>query len=818
MPPPGDSARPPSDLFDRLAEPVLAYAERLGTARGEDMGALLKQAATLLDRFAQDAGRQGVIAASIPPARLALALILDQKARGNRALDIRPWAAGAHRMLFDGREVSAATIRDFARRAEAAGHDFDPVRRFLDRCAARLEGERRRFDKVVGTNWTGITVVLVAAFVMAVATWAGYVEWRFHRDLTRVFDAEALDIGLDRTGAVPDLADRLDRLADADARLHEQAAKVPIRLAAGIVGFDAGKRADATYAAALDRHLPAVLAKGIDTAIATEGDPVALYDAVRAWTILSGTDDWSAAYLAGWAEARGASDVTLQGLGAHILRMAPPSLAPPAPDPELLAQARAFAAEAPEPDRAFLELVRSDAARALPGWVADERVPGLSDLFTRRSGQPVAAPVPGLFTAAGWDMARASGAGLAVQKARDEAARLFSPAPPPKNDTPDLVLARLQDRTLSIWADYLADLRVAPFTDTSRAVRISGGLSAASSPVEAVIREVWHQAGGDDTRRTHDMQLAIAYRLGAAIDYVEDGRIPEISNLFARLNVALASGAKKGGGLDELMSVQDRAGSIATLTRAPRAIVALVEDTLAQSGASHADQMSNPLTRAWQAEALPLCQAATDKRFPFTADGADADPNAVARLLAPGGALDRFFQGRAANYLDTTADPWTWKPNAKFEGLTADSAAFFQRTQALTRGLFGKDGSLGAPLRLAALAERGQARVTIGGEGGPVDTTAGDLSLAWPGPDPAKGVEVLFSTPEGNAALTEPGPWGLLRLVEPLRLRERDGGKRVLIDLRSGGARVFLEADFDGAANPLSLRRALRDLTCPQVL
>ncbi|HRO16246.1 MAG TPA: type VI secretion IcmF C-terminal domain-containing protein, partial [Paracoccus sp. (in: a-proteobacteria)] len=71
---------------------------------------------------------------------------------------------------------------------------------------------------------------------------------------------------------------------------------------------------------------------------------------------------------------------------------------------------------------------------------------------------------------------------------------------------------------------------------------------------------------------------------------------------------------------------------------------------------------------------------------------------------------------------------------------------------------------------------------------------------------------------EGAARLDQPGPWGLLRLLAALRLRERDGGRRFLIDLRTGGARLFLEMTFDRPANPLSARRLFGGLACPQVL
>ena len=815
MPPGKVSA---SAVFDRLAEPVLAYADRLAVVRGEDMNSLLRHAATLLDRFAADAQRAGVITSAIPPARYGLALILDLKARSNRAHDVRAWAAGAHRFLFDGRDVSTATLRDFIRKAADAGHDFDGVRLFLEGCLARIEGERRSFQIYRGTNWTGIVAVLVTGFVLAVVGWAGFVEWRYHRDLSRVFQAESLQIGLDRSGEIPDLAQRLDLLATAAGQVRVERAKAPLTLFAGLFGFDAAVRADAAYHAAVQRHLPDVLARGVDVAFASEGSASALYDTLRAWSILSGQAGWSSDYLAGWASDRAAQNPALAGLTGHVARLAPPARVLPPPDAELLAQALAFAAEADEADRAFLELRRAEAVARLPDWRADTAIPGLSVVMQRRSGLPMTEPVPGLFTAAGWDYARNFGAGIAVQTARAEAARLFATPPRPRNDAPDVVMDLLQRETLARWTALLADLRVRSFTNPETSVRVSGQLALAKSPLDALLREIWAQAGGNDRRRSHAQQLSIAAEFAAMIQYVEQGRMAEISALFASLNVALgAMDRDEESGQQRLMTVQDRAQSVAALRAAPRVVVQIVEDTLAQTGAAHADLLTNPMTRAWQKEALQACADATEGRFPF-GEGADADLAAVARVLAPGGVIDRFFRNRAEPMLDTSALPWRWKPEARFAGLSPESALFFQRAQAISAGLFGAGGQVGADLTLTALAERGKTFMFIGGQGGPVQATSESLRLAWPGSDPARGIDVSFQTPEGEARLAEPGSWGLLRLLGPLRLRERDGGKRFLVDLRSGGARLFLEIGFAAENNPLSRRGLLKGFSCPPVL
>ena len=801
------------EIYERAAGPVLRMVEQLATIRGVEAQVLVQRAAEALDRFSADLQRSGVPASTVQPARYALGLLLDQTARRNRAVDVSLWGAGAHRVIFDGRDISVTTLRDFIRKAADAGPEFEGVRVFMERRLAVLEGSRTSFDRNLGAGWTGITLVLILAFVLMVAGWAGFVEWRFHRDLTRLFDAEALAIGLDRDSVFPDLPQRLTRLGDAADGVAKATAKAPIRLFAGLLGFDAAAHADAVYDAAIQKHLPGALARAVDTALAGEGESQPLYDTLRAWSILAGQADWSPAYLAGWLASRSTQLVDLQPLVPHIARLRPPTSPLPPPDAELLAQARTFAAATPEPARAYLELQRSAGAAALAPWVPETAVPGLTVVMQRRSGLAME-PIEGLYTQAGWDYARTAGAGLAVQTARTEAARLFDTPPATANDSPDQVMDLLQRETLARWTAFLADIQVRPFADPKEAVLVSGRLAAPDSPLAKLLPEVWAQVGGLDRSRPHPLQLRIASEFGALIQYSEDGRMDEIAGVFAGLNVALgAMDRDEPRGIQRLMSAQGRGATLTALRTAPTMVVQIVEDVLVQTSAAQADPLSNPLTKAWQTEVLGLCRKVTEGRYPF-AEGPDAPLGEVASLVGPGGAIDKFFRARAESFVDMTSTPWRWKPDARFAGLDPKSAEFLQRAQAIAAGFPGQ----GTELTLAALAERGKAFVAIGGQGGPVETSAEPLSLPWPGANPAAGAEVRFTSAEGSATISQAGEWGLFRIFDGIRLRERDGGKRFLIDLKSGDARLFMEVQFPSEANPLSRWKLLKGLACPTAL
>nr|WP_246849420.1 ImcF-related family protein [Rubellimicrobium arenae] len=804
--------------FDRAAAPALALADELAELPDwQDTPGLLREARSRLDRFADELKQAGIPAVAIPPARLALGFVIDRRARANPGLPWREWGAGAHRLLFEGEEMSEARLRDFVARAEAAGPSLAALAAFLRSCRDLAEPGDEAGKGSASDGWAGLLVGAVLGFLLLVLGWMVQAEWRFHRETARAFAAEALLIGLDRPGEIPDLGARLDRLAAAVDDADRSLARAPIHLFAGPLGFDAATAIHARQSQAIGQHLPPALGRAIGRVLAQEGDSVALYDTLRAWDILSGAADWNPAYLQGWLADRSDLLPELQDLVPHVGRLVAPTQ-PLAPvDGELLAQARGFAAEASETDRAWIELARSSAMAGLPPWRPTSEVPGLDEIAVRRSGLPIGTPIPGLYTAAGWDLAGSGAAAAAVATARAEARRMFNSEPGTTPEPADLVMARLQEETLRAWNGFLADLRVRPLDRPATAVRVSGLLARRASPLEVLLRAAWVEVGGPDRSRPQPLQLKIAAAFGPTIQFLEQGGPGRLSDLFAALNAALgAREADEDQRSERLSAFQSRAAAIAALRQAPPVVVQVVEDVLAQTTVPRADQIANPFTQRWQRDVFDLCRRVAEGRFPFDPAGQDADPADFAALLGPGGALDRFVQGEAGPYLDMTASPWRWRPEARFSGLSAQSAEMFEQAQSVRLAFFGSSGQLGTSLSLATLAERGKAEIALGGATASVDAASDAVTLDWPGADPAAGVAVTFGGSEGG--LSHAGPWGLLRLAAGLRLRERDGGRRFLLDLRSDAGRLFVELSFPSAANPIAGLALAKGFTCPAAL
>lgn len=808
----------PTTALDRAAAPVLDLIDGFERRIKAGEHAVLAEAEGALSAFERDAARGGALATAVKPARYGLAVLLDLRARQVAGVSLGTWSVLAQRQLFEGRDISLSRIRDFRDTALKQGPDYADLATFLTALITRAEDGRHAHRAVKGANWGLRIAAYLVVLALVLVGYAGWLEYRFHTRLTAVFDQDALSIGLDRPQTGAGLVARLDDMQAAVTRVTTAAARAPLRRIVQLPVVDGETRARTAYATAVQRHVPQVIAAGIEEVLASEGDGLILYDALRAWSVLTGAEGWSRAYLTGWLEDHGAR-VGLGGLGAHLGPLQGPSSDITPTDSTVMDQARTFAAEVPEPARAWLELLRAERMRALPAWNPVREVAGIDDVLLRRSGAMIGAPLPGLFTADGWTEARDFAVGGAVQAARDLAPRITGQALPALNGSPDLLMDRLHLETIAAWQDWLADLRVRPFARRETAIVVSGALAQAENPITRLLRQVWVQVGGTDRARSHTQQLLLAREFGAMIQYVEQGRMREIARLFSTLNVALgAIDVNAGRGSQRLMSVQDRARSITALKSAPRIVVQIAEDVLAQSAQPEtASTSSNPLTRAWQQDVFPACVSALSGHYPF-AGGADVSPGELAALMGPQGVLSTFVRQSAGPLLDTGETPWRWKPEARFAGLTPESAAFLERAVQVSQGLFGPGGALSHDLTLAALAERGQTMFAIGGAAQPVRATGAPATLNWPGPQPDIGIEVSFRDSADSARILHPGPWGLLRLMDGLRLRLRDDGARVLLDLRTESGRVFLEMAFSEPLNPVSVRSAMQGLTCPPSL
>ncbi|TPE48200.1 ImcF-related family protein [Amaricoccus solimangrovi] len=816
-PPPG--AAPPStpegrgDVFAGLAGPLLALAAEAARDPRPDARALALEARRRAEAFETAALGARLSPAAIGAARDGLIAVVDARARSNPAMSPSRWTRARRRALPGIADPGAEQVARRRAAAEARGPRDRDLARFLRHCeeAVRAAPPAREAEP---PPW-GLIVPLGVALVLA--AWSGWAEWRYAAGL--VAEIPRAETVIAAGSADPGAATRaLDDLRRAMEEVEARAGEGPLGLAPFAGRYAPGAIARARYAAAADALVPPMLAAAFDAALASEGGSRESYDTIRGLAILGGADPWQPGFLAGWLESRAGADPILGDLAPHAGALTGPASGLPPPDPQLLEQAREIAGEGDITDFALLELTRDAAARALPGW-SPAGIPGLADVLVRRSGRPLAEPVPGLFTAAGWAYARGGGARRAIDRASREWLRVTGVAPR-AIATEAALLDRLQGATLDAWAEKLADLRVRPFTDRAGALLVSGVLGQPASPLAALFRATWREVGGEDRSRPVTDQQRIAAVFGPTIGFVNRGEMAGIGQLFAGLNIALrATDTDAEASRRRLMDVESRAASIATLNLAPRLVAQVIEDVLAQAAAARGGTRPRAAL-LWDGGLSAACRAALGGRYPFAAEGADADVAAVTGFLGPDGALPRFVAAEVAPLLDASASPWSWKPEARLSGFAPESAAFFEQAAQAGAALFPDPSGAGFTLAALARSGAGPATAELGGASAAIDPSGVPGTLAWPGPRPAEGLAIDFADGSGAGPARQawPGPWGLLRFLDGSHPRARDDGRRFLLDVRIGSERLFLELTFPKAENPIAARALLAGLSCPPTL
>ncbi|MEP5761877.1 MAG: ImcF-related family protein [Litoreibacter sp.] len=800
-----------NNIYMDAARDMLDFTDDIESYIHEGERAVMARTCRILDIFSADLASRDLPEASIPPARYALAMLVDGRVRQQPGVKLSTWGVLAHQKLFDGRDMSPDRVVEFQKTASQAGPDFQPLAQFLD----QLRDRRRRGAKLVRhkqSHWGRITFASLGLFILTLSIYVVWLEYKFHTKVLDGFRQDVIAIGLDLNPKGPELANRLTQLKTAALRVDRAARLAPLRGVIRLPLYDSQTVAQQTYREAVEAYVPLAIVDALEMEITTQGDGLKLYDALRVWAILSGDVAWQSGFVAGWM-ADIEAELGWLGFSQHVQTLTKPVPNLLFPDMEAMDQARTFAAQTSEVDRVWLELKRGSQTRQLPNWIANEQVAGIDDVLLRRSGLSLDTPIAGLFTQSGWDYATDFGIGIAVQQARDIAPAILGMKGVYVNETPDLVADRLHRETIIYWQSWLADIRVQPFNTRSQAVLISGALSLKTNPLTELLLQVWMQSGGTDRSRAHDLQLQLAATFGPMIQYVEADGMDGVGRLFSALNVALGSiDVDAARGAERLVTLQDRARTIDVLKTAPLIVVQITEDVLAQAFAAR--DSGSSFTTAWRRNVYAACRNALEGRYPFM-DGPDAEPVEVATLLGPRGAISQFFQSYVTEYIDQSASPWRWKPEARFAGLEPESAAFFERALAISQSLFNADGTMHADMTLTALAERGTTTIALGGISAAVRASGVPVELSWPGPEPARGVQVSFREATQGAQINQQGVWGLYKMLDSLRLRFRDNGQRVLVDMRTSQGRVFVELALNRPNNPISSRVLLRDFRCP---
>lgn len=612
--------------------------------------------------------------------------------------------------------------------------------------------------------------------------------------------------------------------------------------------------------------------------------PDFLYEATRVYLMLGGAGPLDRGLVQEWMTLDwrqtfpGPALAPLrESLALHLNAM----LAEPLPsvplDGELVARARAAFSRVSLAQRVYSRVKPSAAAQRVAPWKPSDALgPAGVGVFMRASGRPMTDGIPGFLTVEGFHGVLLPSLGTVAKTVASESWVLgqrmeLDPNGPELRALERDVIALYEADYIQAWDAMLADLNVVPLRNLTQAAQDLYILASPQSPMKDLLVSAARQltlsqppapppgtpapaaqsapapAGGASDR--------LASLFGGSAQAAQAPALPpghEIDERYKALRDLVSGGA--GAPIDQVLKLlNEMQQRIAKMAAAPIGAAAAaapsvgVDPTLALR--TEAQRQPQPLARwlttmatgdaalrggnarqqiigAYNGAGGPgtLCQAAVTGRYPFVVSAANDVPlDDFARLFAPGGLLDGFFNTQLKPYVNTSGKVWQAQAvDGVQPPVTATDLTQFQRA-ATIRDLFFANGtapsvrfdiapdSLDVATRQAVLDLGG---TTIVSAHGPPRFT----QITWPGPGGMQNVRLAFDPPPvtGVNALQESGPWAMFRLFGRARMASAGAPDRYNVTFRLADREASFEIRAGSTTNPFA-PGLLQDFRCPAV-
>jgi type VI secretion system protein ImpL len=218
-----------------------------------------------------------------------------------------------------------------------------------------------------------------------------------------------------------------------------------------------------------------------------------------------------------------------------------------------------------------------------------------------------------------------------------------------------------------------------------------------------------------------------------------------------------------------------------------------------------------------------LCQKAVGGRYPFVAGSSNDIPlDDFARLFAPGGMLDTFFNTQLRPFVNMAGTTWRLQPAGEVAPpISAADLAQFQRAASIRDLFFGPGGKDPAvrfditPLTADNVTK--QVTIDLGYQQivyshGPVRP----VTISWPGANRIISARLAFDPPPSTGApvIQTSGPWALFRLFDKGTLRSTGSADRYNLEFNLGDRQASFEIRAGSVLNPLA-PGLLRAFQCP---
>ena len=668
---------------------------------------------------------------------------------------------------------------------------------------------------------------------------------------------------------LPAIVPALNTLRDMHGNPASGPHEVPRALTWGLYqGGAIGNEAALAYRAALNYHmLPRLLLRLEEVMQINLNDQDVLYDALKVYLVLGGRGPTNAAMIRDWfredwelAYPGVQREGLREDLQGHLAAMlAQPLVRIPLNGP-LVERAQDILREMPMAQRVYNGILSSPRVHELPPWrVSEAAGPAVSRVFSRSSGRTLAEGVEGVFTRRGFQQVFLVEAVSVAQRIQRESYVLGTEADREPSEAAMIELSRdvlnlYYNDFVGRYEGVLADVDIVPLESLSHAVEVTNVLVGPASPVVNLLKAVAHE-----TRLTERGEEGLAGLLTSGLGVQErillealerrDGAPGRyVEQRFEWLHELVTAPEGLPSPLDELMQMLGDVNqelSRLSFTR-DEGFVGLPDDNPLARFQRATARLEGPMqrwatqiatgssgitaegTRAqinarWRSQVLPFCEQALANRYPFNRRaGADVAMADFARLFAPGGLIETFFNENLRRFVDTQARPMTWRPvNEADLGISDSVLAQFQNAFQIRDAFFAQGASprIGFQITPFALDPNAQ-QVTLEIDGQRTtfshrDAGAQPMAVTWPGEVGLAGVR--FDPPASGVQniLARDGPWAWFRLLDSAEIRRTSVADRARVIFNVGGRFAIYDLQAGSVLNPFNLP-ALRNFSCPQ--
>lgn len=649
------------------------------------------------------------------------------------------------------------------------------------------------------------------------------------------------------------------------------------------LGFDQSEKFRAATAVAYRRALDRMLLPRMIARLETQlrgalNQPDVLYEGTRVYLMLGNKGPLDADLVKAWMDYSWQADLPgpvnaplRERLKLHLAALLQGDLPEYPLDGALVQDARVVFSRMPLADRVYARIRASQPALALPAWSPAEAAGAAgARVFTRGSGKELTEGVPGFFTVDGFHrvLLPALG-GIAKQVAEESwvlgAREQLDPGSAQLRDLEQRVIRAYTDEYTRVWTALLADLNVVPYRTIGQAAQDLYLLASPGSPMKELLVGIaaqltLSQPPEDIAKARADAQQGegqggnAASRLAAVLGQAQANQPPPdppgkvVDDHFKPLRDVVGSGA--GAPIDLLLramndlqqqlarlsNVQAAAPAGATGMDPARVLLTEAERqpdpvnrwirTIAQQGnAMRGGGAKAAAAAAFNGPGGPaqLCRALAG-RFPFARADAEVPIDDFARLMAPGGALDTFFNTQLRPYVDTSQRTWRLQPmDGVAPPISPGDLAQFQRA-ATIREVFFPAGGTTPTVRFDIVPQdldAGARQVTLDLDGVSVTYAHGPprpTAITWPGQTGMRNLRLVFDPPPlgGGGVLQAQGPWALFRLFQQGQVRPTGSREVFTISFAVGERTATFQLRAGSVFNPFALRE-LSEFRCPSL-